>query len=437
MKRNVFVQTFCCIYGVTTLFLPLLLADGQKGESSFESKTVALTLAKKASSLAPFTGKVIGNKVRLRTAPSMEAYVVRETLPGEYFSVVDETDQFFAILPPKGTKGYVFRTFVLDNIVEADKVNIRLYPDIEAPVIGQLHSGDRISAVISDVNNKWLEIDLDQSAQFYISKEYIENVGPLEILIQKEARKQEAWHFLSSAFHLAQSEIQKPFEEIDLERVDSTFDRFVQDYADFPEMISKAQQIIGIIHDAYIQKKISFLELRTHRKDVSSEEELKNQLTKLLNVGYELQQHVAISLPTAIIEENRSTVAMDFGETREDNTAIKQNELFTDKMLVWLPFEESLYHMWAASGGDGNLEDFYQEEHQGSIELTGIIEPYNRPVKNRPGDYILRCNNLPVGFLYSTKVNLQDMVGKQVTIIAAPRPNNNFAFPAYFVHSLR
>jgi hypothetical protein len=54
-------------------------------------------------------------------------------------------------------------------------------------------------------------------------------------------------------------------------------------------------------------------------------------------------------------------------------------------------------------------------------------------VKNKPGDFILRNKDIPVGYVYSTIVNLQSLVGKNVRLIAAPRPNNNFAFKAYYV----
>ena len=57
-------------------------------------------------------------------------------------------------------------------------------------------------------------------------------------------------------------------------------------------------------------------------------------------------------------------------------------------------------------------------------------------MKNRPGlVYVLLNpnNNLPIAFLYSTKLNLETRVGQEQSFIVVTRPNNNFAFPAYFV----
>ena len=52
------------------------------------------------------------------------------------------------------------------------------------------------------------------------------------------------------------------------------------------------------------------------------------------------------------------------------------------------------------------------------------------------GDYVLKDKDLTKAYLYSTQINLQDYVGKKVTVLVTPRSNNNFAFPAYFVLSV-
>ena len=72
------------------------------------------------------------------------------------------------------------------------------------------------------------------------------------------------------------------------------------------------------------------------------------------------------------------------------------------------------------------------------MALKGILEPYHRNVKNRPGDYVLinPSTKLPIAYLYSTKVNLQRKVGQAITVQGLARPHNNFAFPAYFILSV-
>ena len=57
-----------------------------------------------------------------------------------------------------------------------------------------------------------------------------------------------------------------------------------------------------------------------------------------------------------------------------------------------------------------------------------------REIKNKPGDFILRDNSdIPLGYLYSTQVDLKAFEGKEVSVLVVSRPNNHFAFPAYYV----
>src|SRR5947209_1386500 len=86
-------------------------APAQKPAAA-QTQTSAQTIAK-TSSITPFTGKILRNKVRMRLQPTLDAGVVRELNNGEMIVVVGENEDFFAIQPPSDVKGYIFRTFVL------------------------------------------------------------------------------------------------------------------------------------------------------------------------------------------------------------------------------------------------------------------------------------------------------------------------------------
>ncbi len=390
------------------------------------SLSASLSANEEIPTYKSFTGKIIGSKVRLRTQPTMDSHVVCETRNGQLFAVTGEEPDHYAIQPKKGMKGFVFRTFVLDGVVEGERVNVRLYPDIEAPVVAQLNTGDHIDAVLSDVNPKWLEIDLPQTAHFYISKEYIENIGPVELIATMEQRHREATHMLSSAFLFAQSQIQKSFAQIDLDAINLNFEKLTLEYADLPDIAERAEEAHSVIQDIYVQKKIAFLESKSERGSIRHQI-APAHLERLAKLGIEIKPE--------IVEKDVSEIADAAASTMGLATTFADEEI-TDKMLVWQPLEESLFHLWAVANGEQDIQEFYSREEEAATVLSGIVEPYNRPVKNRPGDYLLRCENLPVAFLYSTRVNLDRLVGKRVTIVASPRPNNQFAFPAYHVLSV-
>ena len=212
------------------------------------------------TNFVPFTARVLGNKVRMRTNPTLDGHVVRETAFGELFGIVKEVNDFYAVMPPAGTKGYIFRTFILDGVVEGDRVNIRLFPDVEAPIVAQLHRGDKVNSTVCNANNKWLEVDLPKNAQFFIAKEYLEKCGPIEMLAKIEARHKEATHHLNAAFLFAQGQLSKSFEDIEFESATKKFDDIRKNYAELFDIVERSQEISSILQEAYVQKKIAFLE---------------------------------------------------------------------------------------------------------------------------------------------------------------------------------
>lgn len=357
-------------------------------------ETHKLPIVKKAP-FSAFTGKVKGSKVRVRLQPDLSGKILKELLKNDLVSVVDEEGDFWAIQAPEGIKAYVFRSFVLDNVVEGNRVNIRLEPNLEAPVIGHLNSGDKIKSVICPVNNKWLEISPPSQAKFYVAKEFIEHVGGPELKNQLDKRKTTVDQLFEGAALLSKSEMLKSFEEIDFERIRRSYDTIISQFTDFPESVEQAKSILSSLHDAYVEKRISHLESKT-------------------------------AASTHPIEEPST-------QMRISEALLHPN----DRMKMWEPIEEALYLTWSHLNEEKDLDDYYKEQELVAVSISGILEAYSSPVKNKPGDYILKDKDLPVAYIYSTKIDLQNFVGKKVNLVGSPRPNNNFAFPAYYVHTVQ
>lgn len=355
----------------------------------------------------PFTGKITRSKVRLRLQPSLEGTIIRELGKGELLLVIGEDDDFYLVQPPQDIKAYVFRTYVLDNVVEGKHVNVRLYPDLEAPVLGQLNQGDSIEGTISPLNSKWLEIHPPKNSKFYVCKEFIEKIGPEGKLAETQKRGKDVQALFEISEEMSHVELQKPFTEIHIQQSVDNLNKIVQYYSDFPEYVAKAKELLNFIKDSYLQKKIAYLEAKTQ----------------------------ATTLSSAASPESLAVQPLQIVSTPEPE---KNLPLLNGRLSPWIPIEKSYYETWSQKRHSGSIEDFYKEQLDGGVIMTGIIEPYIRNIRNKPGDYILVAKNtrLPHAYLYSTKVDLASKIGKEVTLIAAPRPNNNFAHPAYFVLSL-
>ncbi|MFT4553554.1 MAG: hypothetical protein ACI9S8_002194 [Chlamydiales bacterium] len=429
------------------------------------SKSSKVTNEDSSSNFQAFTGKIIGNNVRMRSQSNLDSQIIREVSKDELFLITGEENGFYFVKPPTDIKAYIFRTYVLDKVVEGNNVNVRLGPNREAAVIAQLNTGDKIDGTISPLNNKWVEITPPESTRFFVAKEYFENAGSPDLLTQMESRRSEAHHLLNSSYLIAQAEMRKSFEEIDIDRISSSFEKIIKDYSDFAGYSTKAKEVLDLVQETYLQKKIAFLEAKTQQStrswatinnklsdQISSyekrlskfEEELSFETpTKSLQSNLKVESSIQKANPQVVeaivesVENGNDSVTLNMEkelpkESLEENTSFDLSSA-TDKMLLWGPIEKKLFLDWQLSNPQGKPTDYALEEKLNSVKLVGIVEPYTRAVKNKPGDYLLRLNNKTVAYLYSTKVDMQDKIGKEVAIVGSPRPNNHFAFPAYHV----
>lgn len=382
-----------------------------------------------AVKLDPFTGKITKNKVRIRLQPAFDGAVLREVNLNDLVVVMGESDDFYAIQPPADVKAYVYRTFVLDNVIEGNRVNARLKPDLESPVVIQLNSGDRVEGSIYAANNKWMEIKLPSSARFYIAKEYVTKAGDAGLKARLEKKHDEAFQLLNTTEGVAKAEMQKPFDQINLDGIKLNYEHLMKDYPEFPEAGSKAKEALAAILEAYTAKKVAYLEnqTRTSATAVEANKKLAAELQAQKSKVNQLEQQ---------IEKNRQMASVTQSSAQPSMPA-KPDQLPIN-MAYWLPAEDSIMARWTEQTGKHSAKEFYEDQKKQAFTLKGIIDPYTRQVKNKPGDYMLlnSSSKLPIAFLYSTTTNLQDYVGHEVSIQVVPRINNNFAFPAYFVLQL-
>lgn len=380
-------------------------------------------------SFEPFTGKITKNKVRVRLQPSLDALILEELPRDTLVSIVGESEEFYAVYPLKDTKAYIFRTFVLDNVVEGSKVNVRLEPALEAPVIAQLNSGDKVDGVVSALNSKWLEITPPDSTRFYVCKEYVEKIGSASLIKELEARTEEVNGLLKTAYVQAKKELQKSYPQMRWDEAVANFNEIITNYSDFPNQVAKAKDLLAEVQKTYLQKKVSYLEAQVLAASSGSKESSTEKDASFSNKE-------VIDLVQIASEEIKGKDSLPEQKTEEEiwNTVFDPVSM-TAKMSAWIAQEKNLYDKWAAQELSPNPYQFYQHEGVERISLQGMIEPYARTVRNKPGDYLLvnQSNNLPIAYLYSTKVNLQEKVGQEVSLKAVSRVNNNFAFPAYYV----
>lgn len=372
--------------------------EGAKAAAPVASSAAAKPVVKAAESKSfkPFTGRVTGQRVRIRLLADTESPVISEANKGDYLVIAGEKSNFYMVEPPSSAKAYVFRSFVLDNTIEGHHVNIRILPDLDAPVIHHMSTGDKITGKVCEKNNKWIEMDIPKGVHFFVAKDLIEYAGNPELKALYDTRKSELSTLMQEIEVLSHEEMDKPFEQIDHARLVNQYNEIINNFSDFPDHLAKAKTQLAEIQETYLRKKVAFLENRANT--------IASESTKMAPIA--------------------SPLPVDYSHSSQ----------YTQS---WEPIEEAIYMRWSMHHDAKTMEDFYKEQRGSAISLQGTLEVFAEPVRNKPGTHILRDKGIPVGYLYSTRVDLQSFIGRKIQVIAAPRPNNNFAFPAYYVFEVR
>lgn len=419
---------------VITIFSSMIYAESH--ESAAESQVL---VEDTFTPVEPFSGKILGSRVRMRLHPNLDSHIISEVEKGEIFAVVGEQSDYYAIKPPKTTKAYIYRTFVLNDTVDADKVNVRLAADVDSPIVCQVNAGFRVKNPTLVEDNKWVEIDIPDQAYFWISKDYVDNIGRIDLIERFENRKHEVKERLKTAYLLSQAEMRKPFAEINIDATIENFERIIQEYSDFKDETNKAKDYIGVLQKLYAEKNIAYLEEKAALATRQLETIQSNQsASEIVEENIVLEEQEAEEL-AAVEETSKSTqddVTVAFEDQLKYLTRVSQAPL-KDNMKKWLETEDYYYVNWLEEHPQATREEFYQQEDLYSKTLTGTLEPFNHFVKSPPGDYIIRDeHHNPIGYLYSTHVDLQNHVGKSVSVKVVPRNSQSFAFQAYYVLSL-
>ncbi|EPP35039.1 bacterial SH3 domain protein [Chlamydia ibidis] len=397
---SIFVLLFALGMGVSSSFVHA--ADTLPGKSSVHQTDNAFS---------PFTGEIKGNRVRLRLAPHTDSSVIKELSKGDYVAVLGENKDYYIVSAPEGIKGYIFRTFVLDNVIEGEQVNVRLEPSTSAPVLVRLSRGTKVQPTDASLQGKWLEIHLPKECVFYVAKSFVSSKGPIDLYKRWEGQKKIAVDLLNSAVQFAQVELKKDLESIDLESIYKKINQVQTDeFRDVPGLQSLIQKALEDIQDAYLTKSLAKDKATTTTVEVNSTVDSSSLPAK----GSLLSKHI------------------------RKQAVIKSSPMVQGRQAI----EYSLFKIWASMQPEEyahtlTQEAFYQEEQKKKQLLVGELEIYPHVVKNNPGDFLLKNKENTVAFVYATQIDLEKWVGKRVSVECLPRPNNHFAFPAYYVCSIK
>jgi len=367
-------------------------------DSIEETKCCTPQYIQDVTPISSFTGKIKRNRVRLRLKPHLDAPILKELSQEELIIVTGEIDDFYAVKPTPESKGYIFRSYILDGEVVGSHVNVRLEPDTVSPIVYQYNSGQHVEGSSAKKNNKWLEIAMPEPVRFFVAKEYVNNIGDEKVFFAIHNKQHNLEQKLQELAASIDSELTKPYEEIALNELSSELKTIIEETSDFPELADQAKLLLSNMQDRFVQR--SMVEKKSIH--VSNEQ----------------------ATPSAFVADNISALE-----------PIRHQEAALPSPLSFKEREAEIIQKAIEMGDVKDETEFYEKELLRSSMITGVVQPYTKQIKNAPGDFILQNakTHVQAAFLYSTHIDLSTLINKNVNLIVTERPNNHFAHPAFFV----
>lgn len=123
--------------------------------------------------------KTVG-EAYIRSDSTTGAEPIMTAKPGTVLEITSKAYDWFKVKLPQSAYGYVYAKYIgEDSTCSARNLNMRLKPALGAPVIGQVHGGDKV-VIIAKVNS-WYKVVAYPYAKGWINAKMLENLNEAEL----------------------------------------------------------------------------------------------------------------------------------------------------------------------------------------------------------------------------------------------------------------
>jgi uncharacterized protein YgiM (DUF1202 family) len=143
----------------------------------------------------PFEGEVSVERLNVRLFPKTDgASIITSVLgQGEKITVVGEKDDYFQILPPKGSTVWVASRSIRKDGDKAfaafSDVPVRLDSRVNADVLASLKEGDEVKIVAENMG--WYKIQAPAAVKFFVGRKYVRGGSAVEAGVANVAAKKD------------------------------------------------------------------------------------------------------------------------------------------------------------------------------------------------------------------------------------------------------
>ena len=224
-----------------------------------EEQTIDDTKQKVEQAMSfPYMACVTNSRVNVRLGPGTTYDILAQINAGEYVKVWEHKEGWAQIDVPADAGCWVDAQFIENNMVTAQKVNVRSGPNENYPVLVRLKKGDIVESIGQD--NTWLKIKVPEQVKVWIDSRYITfycSAAEFQLNRLIDTESQDAFQ---KAEQFRQQESKKPLDVIDFNAIIAQYSIVVNHYPQ-TAVAAQAQKIINEYSDRrdktqqYLQQK--------------------------------------------------------------------------------------------------------------------------------------------------------------------------------------
>ena len=120
--------------------------------------------------------RVTGDRVSLRAKPDINGDLLERAMRGEEMVCIEKTNGWVAVQAPDSLDFWVAGEFVVNGVIQPEKLNVRSGPSLNYSVVAVLSKGDTVS--LRGEFNDWLKIAPPPGSRVWISADFVEFIEP-------------------------------------------------------------------------------------------------------------------------------------------------------------------------------------------------------------------------------------------------------------------
>jgi hypothetical protein len=120
--------------------------------------------------------RVTGDRVSLRARPDLNGDLLDRAMRGEEMVCLEKTNGWVAVQAPGSLDFWVASEYVVNGVIQAEKLNVRSGPSLNYSVVAVLSKGEVVS--LRGEFNEWLKIAPPQGSRVWISEDFVEYIEP-------------------------------------------------------------------------------------------------------------------------------------------------------------------------------------------------------------------------------------------------------------------